>query len=51
MPPKPDVYSTIEGVMAHFKLVMEGVQVPAGEVYSCTEGANGELGWYLRSLF
>ncbi|MBK7864023.1 MAG: NADH-quinone oxidoreductase subunit D [Archangiaceae bacterium] len=49
LPPKQEVYSTIEGVMAHFKLVMEGVQVPAGEVYSCTEGANGELGWYLRS--
>jgi NADH-quinone oxidoreductase subunit D len=49
LPPKTEVYSTIEGVMAHFKLVMEGVQVPPGEVYSCTEGANGELGWYLRS--
>jgi len=49
LPPKQEVYSTIEGVMAHFKLVMEGVQVPAGEVYSCTEGANGELGWYLKS--
>jgi NADH-quinone oxidoreductase subunit D len=49
LPPKSEVYSTIEGVMAHFKLVMEGVQVPAGEVYDATEGANGELGWYLRS--
>jgi NADH-quinone oxidoreductase subunit D len=49
LPPKTEVYSTIEGVMAHFKLIMEGVQVPAGEVYSATEGANGELGWYLRS--
>jgi NADH-quinone oxidoreductase subunit D len=49
LPPKAEVYSTIEGVMAHFKLVMEGVQVPAGEVYDATEGANGELGWYLRS--
>lgn len=49
LPPKPEVYSTIEGVMAHFKLVMEGVQVPAGEVYHSTESANGELGWYLVS--
>lgn len=49
LPPKPEVYSTIEGVMAHFKLVMEGVQVPPGEVYDSTEAANGELGWYLRS--
>ncbi len=49
LPPKQDVYNTIEGVMSHFKLIMEGVQVPAGEVYHCTEAANGELGWYLVS--
>jgi len=49
LPPKPLVYGTIEGVMAHFKLVMEGIQVPAGEVYACTEAANGELGFYLVS--
>ncbi len=49
LPPKENVYNSIEGVIAHFKLVMEGVPVPAGEVYSATESANGELGWYLRS--
>ena len=49
LPPKPEVYGTIEGVMAHFKLIMEGIQVPAGEVYDSTEAANGELGWYLVS--
>jgi NADH-quinone oxidoreductase subunit D len=46
LPPKAEVYGTIEGVIAHFKLVMEGVPVPPGEVYDCTEAANGELGWY-----
>jgi len=49
MPPKPQVYSTIEGVIGHFKLVMEGVKIPKGEVYSYTESPNGELGWYLVS--
>lgn len=49
LPPKPEVYGTIEGVISHFKLVMEGVPVPAGEVYDSTEAANGELGWYLVS--
>ncbi len=49
MPPKPQVYGTIEGLMAHFKLVMEGIQVPAGEAYGYTEAANGELGFYLVS--
>jgi NADH-quinone oxidoreductase subunit D len=28
---------------------MEGVKVPAGEVYSYTEGGNGELGFYIVS--
>jgi NADH-quinone oxidoreductase subunit D len=49
LPPKPEVYGTIEGVMSHFKLVMEGIQVPAGEVYDATEASNGELGWYIVS--
>jgi NADH-quinone oxidoreductase subunit D len=49
LPPKSEVYATIEGVMAHFKLIMEGIQVPPGEIYDCTEAANGELGWYLVS--
>jgi NADH-quinone oxidoreductase subunit D len=49
LPPKPLVYGTIEGVMAHFKLIMEGIKVPAGEAYSYTEAANGELGFYLVS--
>lgn len=49
LPPKPDVYGSIEGVMAHFKLVMEGIKVPKGEAYSYTEAGNGELGWYVVS--
>ena len=49
LPPKENVYNSIEGVIAHFKLVMEGVPVPVGEVYHSTESPNGELGWYLRS--
>jgi NADH-quinone oxidoreductase subunit D len=49
LPPKSDVYSTIEGTIRHFKLIMEGAQIPAGEVYSYTEAGNGELGFYLVS--
>jgi len=49
LPPKPQVYGTIEGAMGHFKLIMEGIKVPAGEAYSYTEAANGELGFYLVS--
>ena len=48
-PEKQDVYTTIEATIAHFKLVMEGLRVPAGEVYSFTEGGNGELGFHIVS--
>jgi NADH-quinone oxidoreductase subunit D len=48
-PEKQDVYNTIEATIAHFKIVMEGVKVPAGEVYSFTEGGNGELGFFIVS--
>jgi NADH-quinone oxidoreductase subunit D len=49
LPEKQDVYTTIEATIQHFKIVMEGIKVPAGEVYSYTEGGNGELGFYIVS--
>ena len=49
LPPKDAVYNTIEGMIAHFKLIMDGIQVPKGEVYSATEAPNGELGFYMVS--
>jgi NADH-quinone oxidoreductase subunit D len=49
-PEKELVYTEIESLINHFKLVMEGPQVPPGEVYSAHEGANGELGFYLVSV-
>ena len=49
-PDKQLVYTEIESLINHFKLVMEGPQVPPGEVYSAHEGANGELGFYIVSV-
>jgi len=49
LPPKAEVYSNIESLMNHFKLVFEGIRAPAGEVYGYTEAANGELGFYIVS--
>ena len=49
LPSKDEVYGSIEGTIRQFKMVMDGVVVPPGEVYSCTEAANGELGFYLVS--
>jgi NADH-quinone oxidoreductase subunit D len=49
LPPKSETYNSIEAMIAHFKLIMDGIHVPAGEVYSYTEAGNGELGFYLVS--
>ncbi|HKY06283.1 MAG TPA: NADH dehydrogenase (quinone) subunit D [Blastocatellia bacterium] len=49
LPPKQGVYTNIEDLMNHFKLVMHGIQPPPGEVYGYTEGGNGELGFYIVS--
>lgn len=46
LPPKAEVYGSIEGMMNQFKLIYEGIRVPAGEAYGFGEGANGELGFY-----
>jgi NADH-quinone oxidoreductase subunit D len=49
MPPKAEVYGTIEGLMNHFKIIIEGIRPPVGEAYFPVEGANGELGFYIVS--
>ncbi len=49
LPPKAETHGCIEALMAHFKLTVDGVKPPAGEVYQAVEGANGELGFYLVS--
>lgn len=49
LPPKHEVYNSIEGLISHFELIMFGIKTPVGDVYSYTEAANGELGFYIVS--
>jgi len=49
LPPKAATYNTIEEMINHFKLVIDGIKPPKGEVYSYTEAGNGELGFYIVS--
>jgi len=49
LPDKPDVYTKMEALIYHFKVVMGEVPIPKGEVYHAVEGGNGELGFYLTS--
>ena len=49
LPEKKDVYTKMEALIYHFKIIMGETDIPAGEVYSSVEGGNGELGFYLIS--
>lgn len=49
LPPKEQVYNSMEALIYHFKIVMGETDIPKGEVYHCVEGGNGELGFYLIS--
>ena len=49
LPDKKDVYTKMEALIWHFKIVMGEIDIPPGEVYMSVEGGNGELGFYLIS--
>lgn len=51
VPPKEDTYTSIEGLITHFKFFMKGhgIRPPKGEAYFSVEGGNGELGFYIVS--
>jgi NADH-quinone oxidoreductase subunit D len=49
LPPKDEVYTKMEALIYHFKIVMGEIPIPQGEVYQAVEGGNGELGFYLIS--
>ena len=41
--------TSMEGLIHHFKLVTEGIRVPAGQVYIAVESPRGELGVHMVS--
>jgi NADH-quinone oxidoreductase subunit D len=49
LPAKEDVYTKMEALIWHFKIIMGETVMPDGELYHSVEGANGELGFYLIS--
>lgn len=49
LPVKEDVYTKMESLIWHFKIVMGEIDMPKGEVYHSIEAGNGELGFYLVS--
>lgn len=49
LPEKSDVYTKMEALIYHFKIIMGESDILPGELYNPIEGANGELGFYLIS--
>ena len=49
LPKKEDVYTKMEALIWHFKIIMGEINLPKGQIYSAVEGGNGELGFYLVS--
>ncbi len=48
-PPKPEIDTSMESLIHHFKLYTEGFRPPVGEAYAAVEGSKGELGFYIVS--
>ena len=49
LPPKQKVHTSMEALINHFKLVIEGVKPEPGKIYDAIETPNGELGFYIIS--
>lgn len=49
LPEKKEVYTKMEALIYHFKIIYGETDLPKGEVYHSVEGANGEVGYYLIS--
>jgi NADH-quinone oxidoreductase subunit D len=49
LPEREKMKTQMESLIYHFKIVTEGISVPAGEVFQVVESPRGELGYYIVS--
>ena len=49
LPDREKMKTQMESLIYHFKIVTEGIRVPAGEVYQTVESPRGELAYYIVS--
>jgi NADH-quinone oxidoreductase subunit D len=49
LPEREKMKTQMEALIYHFKIATEGIRVPPGEVYQCTESPRGEIGYYIVS--
>jgi NADH-quinone oxidoreductase subunit D len=49
IPTKGEVYTQMEALIWHFKIISEGFKAPAGQVFSAIENPKGEFGFFIKS--
>ena len=49
LPEREKMKTQMESLIYHFKIVTEGIRVPAGEIYQVTESPRGEIAYYIVS--
>jgi NADH-quinone oxidoreductase subunit D len=49
LPDREKMKTQMEALIHHFKIVTEGFNVPAGEVYQAIESGHGQMGYYVVS--
>jgi NADH-quinone oxidoreductase subunit D len=49
LPDREKMKTQMEALIYHFKIVTEGIRVPAGEAYVPVESPRGEIGFYVVS--
>jgi NADH-quinone oxidoreductase subunit D len=49
LPSKEQIYTQMEALIWHFKIISEGFKPPVGQVYSAIENPKGEFGFFVKS--
>ncbi len=49
IPTKNQVYTQMEALIWHFKIISEGFKVPPGQIFSAIENPKGEFGFFIKS--
>lgn len=49
IPTKQQIYTQMEALIWHFKIISEGFKAPEGQIYSAIENPKGEFGFFIKS--
>ncbi|MBS1984448.1 MAG: NADH dehydrogenase (quinone) subunit D [Bdellovibrionales bacterium] len=49
IPTKDQIYTQMEALIWHFKIISEGFKPPVGQIYSAIENPKGEFGFFIKS--